>query len=255
MRKRLLCPQLPKPNRSILLPEGEANHAVRVMRLRAGDQVEILDGNGNHVMGRLAFEETGVRVEYVETLTSAAADVPALVPLTLEIAVLKGEAMEWVVEKATELGIQRLQPILTDYTVVQTKEKGPQYFRDRWQKIADQTLKQCGRLERLDIQTPLKLDQALMGGSFRLWCDEASRVEGGKLLSDWVMGRPPELQSRVGAGVSLLIGPEGGWSENERRALGHSAALRMTLGPLIFRAETAAIFGMSIISAFMRSRC
>lgn len=254
--KRLLCPQLPKPHRPVTLTEDEANHAVRVLRLRDGDSVEAIDGQGHSVPAILRLQGGTPRLELaVARQTSHAVQVRtdaenAIVPLTLEIAVLKGDAMEWIVEKAVELGVRKLVPVLTAHTVVQTKSKGPEAFRERWQKIADQALKQCGRLERLQIEVPTSLEQVIAkqpatAQSPRLWCDEAAGQAASDLYTR--LGNPREVSE-----IRLLIGPEGGWSEEEREWLASSAE-RISLGPLVLRAETAALFGASLVAAALRA--
>jgi 16S rRNA (uracil1498-N3)-methyltransferase len=251
--KRVLCPQLPKPHRPVTLSEDEANHAVRVLRLRDGDSVEAIDGQGHSAPAILRTQGGVIRLELASGESRAAqrTDAPnAVVPLVLEMAVLKGDAMEWVVEKAVELGVRTLVPVLTAHTVVQIKHKGPEAFRERWQKIADQALKQCGRLERLKIETPAALEQIITrhpasARSPRYWCDEAAGLA------------TPELSQKLqSAGsldqVRLLIGPEGGWSEEERGWLA-PAAEKVQLGPLILRAETAALYGVSLVTSALRA--
>ena len=154
MRKRLLCPHLPRSHQPVILPESEANHALRVLRLRNGEEVEVLDGKGPHVVGRLKMTDLGAQIEYVGPIQelSQSRNGPEVVPVHLEMSVLKGDAMEWVVEKATELGVHTFTPVLTDHTVIQVKNKGPEFFQERWQKIADQSLKQCGRLQGCPVQ-------------------------------------------------------------------------------------------------------
>ena len=168
-------------------------------------------------------------------------------PTLLEMAVLKGEAMEWVIEKAVELGIQEVIPVLTAHTVVQMKNKGPESFRERWQKIADQALKQCGRLDRMEVKTPIALEILVSSNlpGLRLWCDEAGKNDVPFLL-DYLDSLPPENPSNL----RVLIGPEGGWSQNERILLGNgqfaSPIIRIGLGPYILRAETAALLAISL---------
>lgn len=249
--KRLLCPQLPKPHRPAILPESEAHHAVRVLRLRDGDTVEAMDGQGHATPAILRVQGAQVRLEFAGApegtlVTEARA---ATVPLALEMAIIKGDAMEWVVEKCVELGVRKLAPLVTAHTVVQVKSKGPEIFRDRWQKIADQALKQCGRLERLEVALPETIENHLVAFQPRpdlprFWADEAVRPG---------LGEAPHLiqaldGARTASEIRLLIGPEGGWSEAERGLLA-SAATRVGLGPLVLRAETAALLGCGLISA------
>lgn len=252
--KRVLCPQLPKPHRPVTLSEDEANHAVRVLRLRDGDSVEAIDGQGHSAPAILRVHGGPPRLELATASESRAAHrtdaAGAVVPLILEMAVLKGDAMEWVVEKAVELGVRKLVPVLTAHTVVQIKSKGPEAFRERWQKIADQALKQCGRLERLLIETPVPLEQVIArepssARSPRYWCDEAAGSASPELSQK--LAGASELEQ-----VRLLIGPEGGWSEEERGWLA-GAAEKVQLGPLILRAETAALYGVSLVTASLRA--
>lgn len=145
--------------------------------------------------------------------------------------------MEWVVEKAVELGVRQLTPILHEFTVVRVEKKGPEQIQSRLQKIADQSLKQCGRLDRLQIATPLDFYSAtlsLSAGAHYV-CDE---IREGKTLITELRSRPlPTPQP-----VTLWVGPEGGFSPKERQEVMRNPALiRCHLGPLILRAETAAI--------------
>ena len=150
--------------------------------------------------------------------------------------------------------------VLTAHTIVQMDRKGPEAFRERWQKIADQALKQCGRLERLEVRAPVSLETLIAAPvgreGQRIWCDEAGREEAPPLLQ-WLEGS----RSRQFAPLHLLIGPEGGWSALERELLSREMAqeersrlVTTSLGPLILRAETAAIFAMSLLSADFRIR-
>ncbi len=263
--KRLLCPKLPQKGVIVTLSADEAHHATRVLRLRNGDIVEVLDGNGNKIQATLRLRGEFTELEFFNSVDPEPnlhkANMPF--PFILEMAVLKGEAMEWVVEKAVELGVLKLVPVLTAHTVVQMKTKGPELFRERWQKIADQALKQCGRLDRMDISLPISLENLLSLENLptnqnqspswsRLWCDEASQAESPYLLN-WLFAHPPQK----GSLLKVLIGPEGGWSSSERTLLNLQSQVspqhRIHLGPLILRAETAALFSISVISAHART--
>lgn len=259
MKKRLLCPTFPKPNLSVSLSDGEAHHAIHVLRLSDQDIVEILDGNGHRGHAKLRTRGGPVRVEWIPEQSGTDAAAPfkdSLLPVTLEMAVLKGNAMEWTVEKAVELGIGQLVPVLTAHTVVQIKNKGPAFYQDRWQKIADQALKQCGRTRGLKVLPPAPLENLIMDSqanpSFvRLWCDEKND-KSSSYLFDW-------LQSNISlpySEIKILVGPEGGWSSAERllliRELASNPIQQIDLGPLVLRAETAAIFSMSLVTSFLR---
>jgi 16S rRNA (uracil1498-N3)-methyltransferase len=170
--------------------------------------------------------------------------------VVLELSVLKGDAMEWVVEKAVELGVSALVPVLAERTVVQMGRKGPESFRERWQKIADQALKQCGRLDRMAIGVPSRLEELLRNtppAENRIYFDEEARAEAPTLWGVLTGGLPQTP-------VRLLIGPEGGWAPPERRMIEASRAQSASLGPLVLRAETAAIAAVSLLTAALRDR-
>jgi len=270
VKRRLLCPKLPSPNSPVILSPEEARHARKVLRLRNGDRVEALDGQGHKIVAQLGSQGDETCLEWVamedggsHSLERSGTETKDILPLDLEISVLKGDAMEWTIEKAVELGVHSLTPLITDHTVVQIQAKGEDYFRQRWQKIADQALKQCGRLNRLEIRSPqffkawLKSPQLMAEGQIRLWCDEAG-IQEAPFLGTWALKNQDPLRN---SHLSLLIGPEGGWSRLEKEQLrglsersGDLSWVRVHLGPSILRAGTAALSSVSILSAFVRAQ-
>jgi 16S rRNA (uracil1498-N3)-methyltransferase len=127
---------------------------------------------------------------------------------------------------------------------VKLDKKGPEAFVDRWQKIADQALKQCGRLYRLEVAAPRPLSALLAEKASRVWTDEGTK-DHSPPLGAWLRESKPTA-------LHLLIGPEGGWSGNERRQLNPLPAV--SLGPLILRAETAALYAATIGIDHFRAR-
>jgi 16S rRNA (uracil1498-N3)-methyltransferase len=262
MTKRVLAPQLPSRERPVFLPESEADHLTRVLRLRDGDVIEALDGHGHSALVSLRIKGGGPRIEFLEGADNAAkttgVTTQGATPVELEMAILKGDAMEWVVEKAVELGVRTLYPTVTAHTVVQIRNKGPEAFRDRWQKIADQALKQCGRLDKMEVALPMALEDLLSRRPAtqenpRLWFDEAGKDESA-YLENWL-----ERQDfRSLSSVRLLVGPEGGWSVQERDLLMASSRVspihRLGLGPWVLRGETAALFSVSLTTARFRAK-
>ncbi len=173
-------------------------------------------------------------------------------PVVLEVAILKGDAMSWVLEKAVELGVAEVVPVLAEHCVVKLDRKGPEAFMDRWQKIADQALKQCGRTERMTVsapRTPAELVRDTPAQHVRVWFDEGDR-ERTPFLGDWLRQNEPSV--REAGAIRILTGPEGGWSDRERQIL--REVNRLSLGPQVLRAETAALFGISVITAFLQTR-
>lgn len=240
--RRVLVDRLPTRGQGrIEIPEEESNHLVSVLRLRDGDSIEVLDGEGQFGTARLVIDRKRAFAE----LASVERVTEPLLPLVLETAVLKGESMDWLIEKCVELGVPRLQPVVTAHTVVRLQDrKGPEAFRVRWQRIADQALKQCGRRIRMRVEVPLELEMALTGtlepAEQRLWLDEGGR--GGSA--------PPLMRALRGSRYRILLGPEGGFSFSEREFLSRDPNITpVQLGPWVLRAETAGIAAVSQVAA------
>jgi 16S rRNA (uracil1498-N3)-methyltransferase len=253
MIKRLLSKHLPKPGQAVILSETEAHHAIHVLRIGDSDLIELLDGAGKSAIATLKIKDGIVTAEF----TKGESSIPERIilktqPLVLEMAILKRSAMEWVIEKSVELGVDQLVPVITDRSVVQLKDKHPETFQNRWEKIADQALKQCGRLYRMKVKSPIKLSELdqrleLPNSYLRLWCDELRDPKLPhilKILKDLPLSKIDQLR--------ILIGPEGGWSNSERQLLMKSPhTFQVELGPTIMRAETAALYSVSAVSAYL----
>ena len=147
MRKVLVDAVTDKKQTLFPLHEDEVHHLLQVLRARQGDEIECLDGKGHIFIGKLQL--LGKSHAQVERMSEVKTDLHKMAsPIILEMACLKGDAMDWLIEKSVELGVKSFVPLLTDHTVVQMDRKSPEDFQKRWQKMADQALKQCGRLER-----------------------------------------------------------------------------------------------------------
>lgn len=252
--KRFLVPYLPeKSGDRIDLPESEAHHALHVFRLKEGDRVEAVDGRGGYCVAEIhlarSTRDFKVSLQRVDSETSGGGAAGVL-PLVLEVAVLKGDAMEWVIEKSVELGVESVQPLVTDHTVVQIAKKGSDRFRERWQKIADQALKQSERLVHLEVKEPLPIQDAFshsLENEVRLWACE--RTAQARDLWSWLL----EQKGATARRIRFLVGPEGGWSASEKEWISREKVVPVNLGPLILRAETAALSGLAQIAAALRA--
>jgi len=242
--RRFLCQSIPQEGGKILLSKAEAKHAKSVLRLGRGDHVEAIDGRGGSVIASIQFTDLGTELKWEEKgRISGSLD---FFPIHLEISVLKADCMELVIEKAVELGAQTLTPFISEHTVVQIKRKSPEFFRERWQRIADQSLKQCGRLTAMEISSPVEMETLLAKSLSteacpRLFFDEAHKMDS--ILPRW-LARQSGLTE-----IRLMIGPEGGWSDRDREFLDAGATVT-GLGQLTLRAETAAIYGLSLMNSF-----
>lgn len=230
--KRALVDTIPDCGQKVEIPPVEADHLIKVLRLQNGDHVELLDGRGSARNAVLKTEGKKLFALGEQGFRTSDPSAPDILPVTLEVCVLKGDAMEWVIEKATELGVARIVPLWSDHGVVQTGSKSKSDFRIRWQKISDQALKQCGRLHKMSIEEPVNLSERLEIEPTPIFLDPLSSTS----ITDW----NPDPK-----GVRIFIGPEGGWSLKERDFLDRFSK-GYNLGSNTLRAETAALYVASI---------
>jgi 16S rRNA (uracil1498-N3)-methyltransferase len=216
----------------------DARRVARVLRAEPGQQYELSDGVDIYLA-----EVTGVERDQVTFRVLDVVDTPgAPVRLTLFASLIKFDHFEWLVEKATELGVEAVIPVnaaRSDKGLLEAAQKRV----ERWRRIARESTQQARRLRPPEIGEPQSLATALaaMFGS-RFFLDEKP---GPRAL----LAALPDKAHRAGAdSVALVTGPEGGWTEEERAAAAAAGWACVSLGPLILRAETAAIAAASIIT-------
>jgi 16S rRNA (uracil1498-N3)-methyltransferase len=218
------------PGARLSLPEHSAHHAREVLRLRSGMSVRIFDGAGQE------FEATLDVVRRDEVSARLGGLVPARpespLHLTLALSPLKGDRMELVIQKATELGVTAIRPVITARTDAAARPALKGTRQDRWDKVASGAAEQCGRAVVPDVAPARTLAQFLAeppDASLRLLLDETPGQPG------------PSTLPRPSGPVVALVGPAGGWEPHELERLQSAGFQRVSLGPRILRAETAAI--------------
>ena len=241
MHRFYIPPSEWRPHATALALGGpEAHHCHDVMRCAIGDQIIAFDGRGTQVTGTITASKKSQVDFTVETTTKTD---PPPAALTLCQAIPKGKNMELVVQKATELGVRHIVPLLTENTVVKLDEKEAAKKQAKWQRIAIEACKQSGQNHLPEVATPQRLSDYLTSaeavpGELRLI---ASLQPGARPLKEILPSDPP-------AHAKILIGPEGDFSKAEvdqAIATGHCP---MTLGPIILRTETAAIYCLSVLA-------
>ncbi|HET7435384.1 MAG TPA: RsmE family RNA methyltransferase [Thermoanaerobaculia bacterium] len=207
----------------------EFHHAIRVVRAREGEEVELFDREGRAARGTIA---TIARDHAVIRMDDALPSRESPVAIHLAMAIIQLEKFELVLQKATELGVRSFIPLVTERVELRPERYSGK--SERWQKIIFEAVKQSGRTFVPPIETPARFADVL-------------KREGTKLLFDADRNadeRPASLQD-----VTLLIGPEGGWSDAELDLAAQNGCLFATLGPRRLRAETAAIVAAAVITA------
>ncbi|MCU0304928.1 MAG: 16S rRNA (uracil(1498)-N(3))-methyltransferase [Thermoanaerobaculales bacterium] len=213
----------------VVLDDVETRHAAGALRLATGRRVTLTDGAGLIAQGELTLPRRGpatVRVDSVVAAPRATAE------LTIAVGVLAGPAMDVVVQKAVELGASRVTPVCCERS--QLDRRRAEARSEHWRRLALQALKQCHRARALAVAPPVRFGELLEGVDPSRGVVAAA--DGGP-VSGWAPVPDPVL----------LIGPEGGLSPGEARALDEAGWQRLRLGPHVLRAETAVIAGAALI--------
>ena len=216
----------------------DAHHASHVLRLKPGDEIIVVDSLGKAAKARL---ETGNSTETPLTFIEKI-DVNSEPPITVYLAqgLAKGDKMDYIVQKAVELGVNKIIPLIADHSVVRYDLPKQANRRERWQKIALEASKQCGRLTIPEVTTFQDMKKLLAGygqNFMTVMLYEGERKNGLKTL----------LQGCPARAVLLLIGPEGGFSDGEVTFCRQQGIRTASLGPRILRTETAALAALSIV--------
>lgn len=226
------------------LDSREAHHALNVLRLKHGELVTVLDGIGNQFLCTVEGSSRQA-VTLAVSLKNFAPPLPCSIGLF--VAVPKGKIIEGIIQKAVELGARRIVPLLTGRVVTQLDGEGAEQKREKWQGVAIEAVKQCGAAWLPKVEAPVTLAQFLARGE---------KIELSLVGSLQKERRHPrdcirEFQSkhnRLPQSAGVWIGPEGDFTVEELNMIQASGALPVSLGRLVLRVETAAIYCLSILN-------
>ncbi|CAB3878252.1 16S rRNA (uracil(1498)-N(3))-methyltransferase [Achromobacter denitrificans] len=224
----------------VALPDALAHHALRVLRLREGEALVLFNGRGGEfpavleMEGKAGFAQLGEHAPREAELGGR---------ITLVQGLPSGDKMDWVVEKAVELGVARVCPVAAQRSVLQLS--GPRLEKRvaHWQRIAQSASEQCGRNRLMAVDAPLTLAEWLAqpSGDLRLMCHpEAADDLAARLRA------APGLPA-----LTLLVGPEGGWSDKELAQAEAAGVQAVRFGPRVLRTETAGLALASAVSALL----
>ena len=217
----------------VTLDSTETQHLRNVLRLSPEDELFVFDGKGNEYRCRLvAFGPSSSTADIIEQVKFQTQ--PEFV-LTLAVALLKGDKFDLVVQKATELGVQKVIPVITQRADVKIRNQDESDRKvTRWQRIAQEAMKQCGRAHAMEIENPIDFAHLVSAsGNHELRLLFAER-DGVSLEGAWASGHEP-------AQITAMVGSEGGWTDDEIRQARQEGWNIVTLGGRTLRAETAAI--------------
>jgi 16S rRNA (uracil1498-N3)-methyltransferase len=219
------------------LPEAATAHLVRVLRLDVGSPCVLFNGDGFDYGARLVSVEK--RSAQVEVLSKTAVGNESPLRITLAQGIARGDKMDWILQKATELGVARIAPVVTDRTEVKLDAERSEKKSAHWRGVLAAACEQSGRavLPELPAPQPLVKFAAADTNTHRLVLDP----EGGRSLTS--------LQIQPGDTITLVIGPEGGLSDRDLAALRAGGYAGIKLGPRILRTETAGIATLAALNA------
>lgn len=224
----------------VALPDALAHHALRVLRLRAGETIALFNGQGGEYPAVLEIDG---KAGYAQLGDFDPREAELAGRITLVQGLPSGDKMDWVVEKAVELGAARVSPIAAQRSVLQLS--GPRLEKRvaHWQRIAQSAAEQCGRNRLMAVDAPQTLAEWLAepADGLRLLCHpEAAEDLAGMLRA------APGLPA-----LTLLVGPEGGWSDKELDLARQAGVQAVRFGPRVLRTETAGLALLSAVSALM----
>lgn len=225
----------------VTFDEEETRHLARVLRLAPGDSVQVVDGRGTEFTVRLESIDRRTAIGTILSRSKSVAESP--LAITLAQGIPKGDKMEWIVRTTTELGVARVIPLLTERSIVKLE---PGRWRDRvrrWQRVAKEAAKQCGRGLIPTVEAPRSIEDLAAAGpaadvALCLWEGERRGIT-----------EIVQAIERPVASVLLVVGPEGGLAPREVEGLRARGFTSAGLGPRILRTETAGPVGVCLLQA------
>jgi len=236
--QRLFSPVRLSANTSLSLGNEHSRYVGRVLRLRSGDALTVFDGSGGEYPANVVTITKQALELNVGEHSSRSTESPLRIRLFQGIS--RGERMDIVVQKATELGVHRISPVLTEFSVVKLEPERATKRVAHWTKVAASACEQSGRNELPLIDTPATLYEVL---------DDENSQDDVRLVLDPGAKQPLPSISRPEGYVSVLIGPEGGLSDKEQERVQIAGFAAVSFGPRILRTETAALAAIACLQS------
>src|SRR5258706_4972624 len=222
----------------LALAAPAADHAARVLRLRDGDAVTLFDGRGGEYEENITMPGRGHVVAEVGSRRDVEREPPLAV--TLVQGVSSGEKMDFTIQKAVELGVAAIQPLLSEKSVVRLSAEREEKNHARWRRFAIAACEQCGRNRLPELREAMSVD---------VYCRTAGPASLRLLLSPEGARGLRNLQDKLNGAVSLAVGPEAGFSDSEEALLQRAGFVAVRLGPRVLRTETAALAALAALNA------
>ncbi|MBT8065771.1 MAG: 16S rRNA (uracil(1498)-N(3))-methyltransferase [Gammaproteobacteria bacterium] len=225
-------------NSTLQLDADQARYLSRVLRLRVGDSLLVFDGLGYEYSASITSLGRSNATLLVDEATVATTESDLKVHLVQGVS--RGERMDFVVQKATELGVKRITPVLTEFGVVKLDATRAEKRREHWQKVAASACEQCGRVRLPLIDAPLPLKH---------WFGNKTERVDTELILKPGAATPLTRIDAPKTKVCVLIGPEGGFSDGEFEDAAIAGFRAVSLGPRVLRTETAAVATLAVLQS------
>ena len=237
---RIYVPETLRPGREVELPIQAGEHLARVLRLDRGHPLRLFDGTGEEYEAELAsLAKRSVTARVLDSAEAEGRESP--LHITLAQGIARGEKMDWILQKATELGVARIVPIVTDRTEVKLDPERAERRVAHWEAVVASACEQCGRRRLPAVGEPVKLAD---------WAASLDESAGLRLaLNPHGDVAPRDLPASGQA--TLAVGPEGGLSSHDLAALGAAGFRGLRLGPRILRTETAGLAALAAMQALI----
>ncbi|HSB10131.1 MAG TPA: 16S rRNA (uracil(1498)-N(3))-methyltransferase [Blastocatellia bacterium] len=246
-RRRFYAPPENITDSLVSLSTEETHHLIRVLRTTPGDEAFVFDGCGREYGCRFRTVQDGRALLDVLNELDDVVESPIQVELAQGLA--KGEKFDFIVQKATELGVTSIAPLVTRYSDVKLDDLQTSRRVERWRRISLEAMKQCGRRKLVEIAAPRTLNEFLGAYGFTNGGDSTTPRTTFLLFSERGGVTVPAALAMTNGLRKLvaLIGPEGGWSNEELEFASQSGCRPVTLGPRLLRTETAAVVAIALI--------
>lgn len=232
---RFHLPQPLQTGHTIELPPEIFRHAIQVLRLNPGEPLVLFNGTGGEYLARVG--QVGKRAASVQIESFRAIDTESPAHITLAQAIIKPDKMDFALQKAVELGVSAIQPLMTQRSVIRLgKDKAGKKLR-HWEGVITAACEQCGRTQLPTIHAPLKLADWLQQGA------AGTRF----ILAPGHYPRIHTLPQELASPFSLVTGPEGGFTDEEVASCLQAGVKPVALGPRILRAETASLAALALL--------
>ncbi|EAQ97685.1 16S rRNA (uracil(1498)-N(3))-methyltransferase [Congregibacter litoralis] len=237
LRPRFFTAQTLSEGSTLTLEKEPSRHIAKALRMRAGDSLCLFDGSGIEAHGEISDLDKSQVSVIVKSIQQPTRESP--LDTVLIIALSRGDRMDTVVQKATELGVTEIWPMISERTGVRLDETRLARKRQHWERIAISACEQCGRNRLPTVETPTSFEETLQ---------RAAKGDDSLRLILHTSAHPSPLPTHCKS-LTLLVGPEGGFSDEEVTAALDQGFCALQMGPRILRTETAPLVGLALAQA------